>query len=262
MDRLLLVASTFCFLFGLAYTVRALGARAFRSSPLNFAAILGGFGFQTAFLVVRGEAVQRCPLTTLPDVLVFLSWSIVVFYLLIGSSYRLSLLGAFTSPIVFFFQMTALFLPVRAGEGVELPVSFWLELHAALSVVAYGAFALAFVAGIMYLVQERQLKTHHIRSIFYNLPPIHDLATANRRLIFVGFTLFTVGLFAGILNGPAHIPLLWFVSLGVWMLYAGILTAIHWHRISPKRVAILSVSAFSLMLITLWSIQLAPGKGL
>jgi len=29
-----------------------------------------------------------------------------------------------------------------------------------MSLVAYGAFALACIAGVMYLVQERQLKTH------------------------------------------------------------------------------------------------------
>ena len=30
------------------------------------------------------------------------------------------------------------------------------------------------------------------------------------------------------------------------------------HRISPRLVAVLSVSAFSVMLLTLWGIQLVP----
>jgi ABC-type uncharacterized transport system permease subunit len=34
----------------------------------------------------------------------------------------------------------------------------WLELHASISLIAYGAFALACIAGVMYLVQERQIK--------------------------------------------------------------------------------------------------------
>jgi len=72
---------------------------------------------------------------------------------------------------------------------VNAPVNGWLELHAAISMVAYGAFALAGVAGVMYLAQERQLKTHHIRSIFYHMPPIRDLAVANGRLILTGFAL-------------------------------------------------------------------------
>ena len=85
--------------------------------------------------------------------------------------------------------------------AAELAPNAWLELHAAISIVAYGAFALAGVAGVMYLAQERQLKTHHLHSIFYHLPPIRDLAVANSRLVYTGFALLTVGLFAGFAMG-------------------------------------------------------------
>ena len=49
MDRLLLVISTFCFLFGFGYTMHALGARTYRRSRLNMVMMLTGFLFQTAF---------------------------------------------------------------------------------------------------------------------------------------------------------------------------------------------------------------------
>jgi ABC-type uncharacterized transport system permease subunit len=140
------------------------------------------------------------------------------------------------------------------------PVNPWLELHAALSVVSYGAFALACVAGLMYLLQERQLKSHHIHSIFYRLPPIHDLAIANSRLILTGFSLFTIGIASGLMHGVAHSHLLWAISVGVWLVYGAILVAVLWHRISPRKVALLSVSAFSVMLLTLWAIQLVPAQ--
>jgi ABC-type uncharacterized transport system permease subunit len=260
MDRLLLAISTFCFLCGFAYTMYAFGARTYRPPRFNFIAHLLGFLCQTGFLYLRGQAVGRCPLTTLFDVLVFVCWSMVMFYLLIGPPYRLSLLGAFTSPLVLILQVIALLLPASADRIATGPVNPWLELHAALSVLSYGAFALACVAGVMYLAQERQLKTHHIQSIFYHLPPIHDLAVANRRLILAGFCLFTVGMLSGILHGTAHIHLLRIISVAIWMLYGAILAAVLWHRISPRRVALLSVSAFSVMLLTLWAIQLVPAQ--
>jgi ABC-type uncharacterized transport system permease subunit len=133
-------------------------------------------------------------------------------------------------------------------------------------VVSYGAFALACIAGILYLAQERQLKTHHLRSIFFYLPPIHDLAVANSRLIVVGFCLFTVGLLAaimrtGFLGGAAgHVHVLLYVSYGIWALYGAILGATVWQRISAHRVALLSVSAFGVMLLTLWAMQLSPSR--
>src|SRR2546428_13051454 len=49
MERGLLLASTFCFLLGLAYTMYALGARHFRPSPFNLTAIFSGFVLQSAF---------------------------------------------------------------------------------------------------------------------------------------------------------------------------------------------------------------------
>jgi ABC-type uncharacterized transport system permease subunit len=260
MERLLLPLSTICFLFGFAYTMYALGARVYRPSRLNLFAILTGFLFQTAFLTLRGQELQRCPLTNLFEVLIFLCWSMVIFYLLIGSAYRLSLLGAFTSPLVFVIQLIALLLPATPPVLGRPPASAWLELHAALSVVSYGAFALACVAGVMYLAQERQLKTHHIHSVFYHLPSIRDLAVANRRLIFAGFGLFTVGLLAGWMHGAAHVPLLRIVSVLIWLLYGFVLVATLWHRISPKRVALLSIIAFCVVLLTLLGIQLVPGK--
>jgi ABC-type uncharacterized transport system permease subunit len=256
MDRLLLVISTFCFLFGFAYTMHALGARVYRHSRLNFFAILSGFLCQTAFLYLRGQADGRCPLTSLFEVLIFLSWAMVLFYLLIGPTYRLSLLGAFTSPLVFVFQVLALLLLNDAPAPAKIAPNRWLEMHAALSVVAYGAFALACVAGVMYLTQERQLKSHHIHSIFYHLPPIHDLAVANHRLILTGFGLLTAGLLAGfaIGNVGAHaVKITW--SAGVWLLYGFILAAGLRHRISPRRVAWLSVAAFSLVLLTLGGLR-------
>lgn len=256
MDRLLLVISTFCFLFGFGYTVRALGARAFKASRLNFFAMLTGFGCQTAFLYLRGQQVGRCPLTSLFEVLIFLSWALVLFYLLIGPAYRLSLLGAFTSPLAFGLQLVALLALKDAPARVNLPVDPWMELHAAVSILAYGAFALAGVAGVMYLAQERQLKTHHIHSIFFHLPPIRDLAVANGRLIFTGFVLLAVGIGAGFMvgNWESHASkVAW--SLGVWLLYGAIFFLSKGHRLSPRRVAWLSVAAFSVALVTLSGIS-------
>ena len=80
---------------------------------------------------------------------------------------------------------------------VRFPANSWLEFHASMSMIAYGAFALACVAGVMYLVQERQLKTQQIHSIFYHLPPLTDLFAAITRLLWLGFALYTAGSSAG-----------------------------------------------------------------
>jgi ABC-type uncharacterized transport system permease subunit len=262
MDRLLLIAASFFFLFGFALSMHALGARVYHPSRVNFFSILGGFLCQTTFLYLRGERIGRCPLTNLFEVLTFLSWALVLFYLFIGPTYRLSLLGLFTSPLALLLQIGALLFPsLDPHVTVRTAPNAWLELHAAVSIMAYGAFALAGIAGIMYLVQERQLKTHHLTSIFHALPPIRDLAIANRRLILCGFVLLTIGIGAGfgIASFQSHfIKIAW--STGVWLLYAFILSAEWWHRLSPRRGAWLSVGALAIVLSTLWGITFLAEK--
>ena len=99
-------------------------------------------------------------------------------------------MGAFTAPLVFALQTFALAAPIDVPHRSHLPANPWLEFHASISMIAYGAFALACVAGVMYLVQERQLKTHQIHSIFFRLPPLTNLFAAITRLLWLVSPLF------------------------------------------------------------------------
>ncbi len=254
MDRYLLIASTVCFLVAIAHTVIELRGGIFRPMRFNFVAVGVGFIFQTAFLSVRGHAVGRCPITNLFEVIIFVAWSVALFYMVVGPAYRLSLMGAFTAPLVVTLQLIALLLPIDHPQRAKLPPNSWLEFHASISLVAYGAFALACIAGLMYLVQERQLKTHQLHSIFYHLPPLRELFAAITGLLWWGFGLYTLGLISGFFVGE---PLPWaqvICAIGVWILYGLILQGRYLHWFAPKRVAALCVLGFSVALTLLWGI--------
>src|SRR6266446_7702289 len=111
MDRELLVVATLCFFFAMVRTAVAIRARNYRPHGFNFFAIALGFVFQSAFLSIRGHALGRCPITNLFEVFIFLAWSLALIYLLIGPAYRLSLMGAFTAPLVLLIQSFALLAP-------------------------------------------------------------------------------------------------------------------------------------------------------
>lgn len=226
----------------------------FRPDRFSFVAIGLGFLFQTAFLSVRGHALGRCPLTNFFEVLIFMAWSIALIYLLIGPVYRLSLMGAFTAPLVALIHIFALVMPIDVRHAPKLPPNSWLEFHASMSIIAYGAFGLACIAAVMYLVQERQLKTHQLRSIFYHLPPLTDLFVAITRLLWLGFVLYTVGIASGFLAGRPLPRLQITAAIAVWVLYAAILQGRHF-RLAPKRVAALCIIGFSVALTLLWGIS-------
>jgi ABC-type uncharacterized transport system permease subunit len=263
-DRQFLILSTICFLAAVIRTVVLLRGKRFHGGSFNFLAIGLGFIFQTAFLSIRGHALGRCPLTNLFEVFIFLAWSVALIYLLVGPVYRLSLMGAFTAPLVVVLQTFALLSPFDREPLVKTPADPWLEFHASISLVAYGAFALACIAGVMYLVQERQLKTRQLRSIFYYLPPLQDLFAAMTRLLWCGFALYTLGLLTGFfVSAGAGLPVVQVIcAIAVWLLYAAILQGRHLRRLAPKWVAALCIVGFSAALSLLWGItftaQMSP----
>jgi len=249
-----LVISTLWFFLGMVRTALAVRARTYRATGFNFYSIALGFIFQTAFLTVRGHALGRCPLTNLFEVFIFLAWSVSLIYLLVGPAYRLSLMGAFTAPLVFGLQTFALVAPIDRTQVSNVVPSPWLEVHASVSLIAYGAFALACVAGVMYLLQDRQLKRRQLNSMFFHFPPLTDLFAAITRLLWLGFALLTLGILAGFLIGSPlpYVKIAW--SIAVWVLYAAILLARHLGRTAPRRIAALCVIAFSAALTLLWGI--------
>ena len=253
-DRYIIVAATLCFLAAVVRTAVLIGAGNFRPGRFNFLAIVAGFAFQTAFLSVRGHALGRCPLTNLFEVFVFLAWSVALIYLLVGPVYRLSLMGAFTAPVVFFIQTVALLAPVDVRHPGKMPANPWLEFHASMSMIAYGAFALACIAGVMYLIQDRQLKTRRLRSIFFHLPPLSDLFIAITRLLWWGLGLYTLGLVSGFFIGQPLPRVQVFCSFAVWVLYAAILQGRYLRRLAPKAVAALCIIGFTAALTLLWGI--------
>ena len=102
------------------------------------------FVIQLMALGLRGEMRGGCPLSDTGEILAYLSWSLVLFYLLVGPAYRLSLLGLFTAPVVVIFHLIALIPGVMKPQPEHVDsTEAWLEAHAALSVLSFGSLALA-----------------------------------------------------------------------------------------------------------------------
>jgi ABC-type uncharacterized transport system permease subunit len=249
MDRWFLIAATV--LAGLAGLRGLLVLQHGRRSRWTVFWMLGVLGCQIGYLAIRGEMRGACPLRSIGEISVFLAWSLTLFYLLVGPVYRISLLGVFTAPVVFLFQGFAL-LPGRLAANPEkvLNTSFWGETHSAVSVLAYGALALAAVAGVMFLVLDYQLKEHHLKSgLFKNLPPVRELLVSLERLLWLGTVLLTAGLIAGLLmplgkNAMAHL----IAALVVWVGYVVLMVTKRVRGLTGRRFAMGAVAFFVLSL--------------
>ncbi len=256
MDDLYLITSTIFFLVGFILAVVALRSGGGHAGGLNIGIAVSGLVFQSLFLYERGELHGRCPITNGAEVLVFISWSIVIMYLVLGKAFRLSLLGVFSMPIVFLFQTLAVVYLLVSDPGARPTekVDPWLEMHAAMSLLAYGAYGLAFVAGIMYLVQDRQIKSHHPGRLFHSLPPIRYLNDALFRLLIIGSLLLTVGIVSAFFMEQFPSALHLTVSGAVWIVYFVILAVHLARRFAPKVLSLSAIGAFVFAVATLTAI--------
>ena len=259
MDRLFLAISCAFFLAGFLYTALALTSGRYRQTRWNLCSIAGGFVFLTAFLYTRGQIHGRCPISNLSEILIFLGWAMAIIYFLFGSTYRLSLLGLFTSPLVFLLQLPGLISPfdreAALAKAATRTVEPWTELHVSVSLLAYSAFAMACVAGVMFLVQEHQIQKQRLNALFYNLPPINTLTKTILRLLGLGLVLLLVGIVSayeipGGTGGHSITPL--YVILAAYSLLLGISLT---RGIPPRRLATLTILTFAFPVISLWLVS-------
>ncbi len=255
-DRTLHAIACLFYMAASAQALWSMGARQWRANAWNARLILGGFAFHTAFLSTRGHAIGHCPISNFFEILALLSWAIVLSYLLLGSIFRLSLLGIFTAPLVLLLNFVAAIFPWMDNQKQISKIDYWVEMHAGLTILAFGIFGLASMAAALYLVIDRSLKHRANPEILHSLPPLHELDMIGLRVGWLAFALFSMGILAGLwaMNLlPESVKLIWAGT--VWCLYAAILAARQLQKISPIRHATLSIASFLFVLITFWGIH-------
>ena len=130
-----------------------------------------------------------------------------------------------------------------------------IPLHAAVLFVSYAAFFAAVVTGLGFLAQERRIKRKDPAVLRAGAIPLELLDRVNLWCVVAGFTLFTFGTAQGCLLacgewGAGFTPELKVWSGVIWVAYACVL----WLRLTAglrgRRVILLSVMSFLLVVFT------------
>ncbi|MGH8020161.1 MAG: cytochrome C assembly family protein [Opitutaceae bacterium] len=170
-----------------------------RSRGLMLALVVAGAAFQTTGLYLRGLEAGGCPVRNIFEVVQFVIWSATILYLVVGTAFRVSLLGYFTSGLAVVLSIVSLSIPgwdVATRPPVFSGVA-WIEVHASLGLFAYGAFGTLALTSLMFLLQTFSLKHKHVRGLFAFLPSIVALEQINYRLLLTGLVVLTVSIVAG-----------------------------------------------------------------
>ena len=231
-------------------------------------ALATGFLLHTGALVADWIIDGHYPLFFLRETLSFLAWTLVASYLLILYRYRARALGTFILPLVSFLVFIAAVMH-SGTAGPTNPVAVrdtWLfPVHTTLLLFAYAAFFVVFIASVMYLLQERELKLKTFGAIFHRLPSlttVNEIATSSAA---IGLTLLTVGIATGMLWASSRDGRLWhndpkeiFAAL-TWLLYVSLIVYRSSAGWRGRRAAWIGVAGFALVLCTFFGARMMGG---
>lgn len=100
-------------------------------------------------------------------------------------------------PIVTALLVGALALQIRPAGHVMAFRGWWLAFHVVLGFIGYVGLAIAFAAGLLYLVQFRELKGKRFGRVFRFFPSLATLDRLGRLALQVGFPSLTLNLVLG-----------------------------------------------------------------
>ena len=220
---------------------------------IAFAIQAFGFVLHTAAIICRGIGAGRLPLTNQYEFATSFAWGLCLLGLVFMLRFRFHVMGAFISPVTFLMIGYAAMQSKEVRELMPALRSNWLGFHVSTAIIAYGAFGVSFVIGIIFLLRDR-LKVQGF--LDQHIPDKEKLDLIEYRsvalgILFLSFTIITGAIWAERAWGsywswdPKET---W--SLVTWIIYAVYLHLRIRRGYKGKSAAIFAVIGFVCVLFT------------
>ena len=149
-------------------------------SYIKFASLATWAGLlaNTAAVAHRWYEAWHPPFASVYEMLLSFVWTLAALTLVAEKLYGVKVIGTVTMPVAIVGVVLMQLLPSEVRPLVPALQSTWLHVHVTLAMLAYAACALSFALAMMFLIQDK-VKTE---------------------LFLVGTSLFSVGIYAGVLT--------------------------------------------------------------
>lgn len=213
-----------------------------------------------AFTATHGEL----PLVGLSPSLATLGFLIGVFLLITVAASESRPVGLVLVPLITVLVAIALLLGMHPA-GTDLAFrGVWFAFHVLAALIGYACLTIACAAGLLYLLQFRELKHKRLGRIFRYFPSLATLDNIARWSLVVGFPSLTLALLLGwawttrFQNSfaPDNPQVIWGVV--TWFAYTAIIAARATGSASrERRGAIASVLAFGLVVLVYLALRMS-----
>jgi ABC-type uncharacterized transport system permease subunit len=209
------------------------------------------------YFIARFVDAGTEPLQNMFEVVCLSALFISLIYFVATRVKKLPSLGGFAFPAIAVIFLVDLLLASSATNGADAPLSNPLLIaHVVLVILAYGAFFIATLAAVMFLMQERMLKRHKDPTVMRNFPPLESLRRLVNACILVGLPVLTVAFALGFAaftaedwDGLARNPKI-ISALVLWLVMLGIVVGRRAGWLHGRRHLYMVLLGFALVLVT------------
>lgn len=209
-------------------------------------------------LLLSGLAEQRHPSTSTFESYNFLALLLLIIYFVAEYKFKIRMLGTFFPPFALFFNFLSFVMPNTSFqvEGVYSQTLF--SIHTAFALLGEASFALSFVASVMYIIQEKNLRAKKFRGLFFRLSSLSTLEKTASFSLLVGFPFLTVGVLLGFLLAADKLGGNWFFdpkiiwTMATWIVYSFLFMNRVSGHLRGKKFALFLIIGFLLVIICYW----------
>lgn len=198
MDHLFPILTTLAYLASFILYVRFLGAGNKLTGRLGTLLLGVGLVLHYFALLERSRGLHTVPYHDLYGSMSLFGWLLALTYLGLELYHRQRSVGALVLPFILVFFLAAQFAPAdRLSPPDAHGPTF--AFHVTLNILAYSAFALSFVLSLMFLIEERLLRSHKLGGVVWRLPPLELLERMSQSSVLVGLVSISIGMSFGFL---------------------------------------------------------------
>jgi len=181
--------------------------------------------------------------------------------------FRLNLLGSFAAGVASLGGALSLLFPTLDSpywekEGYDgLFSNHWVELHASVAIFSYGIFGLLATVSVMYLIQQKALRTKRSGSLAPFLPSIQQLETAGSRLLLIGSVFLTSSIVVGSLDWTRPTGSVSYakvvITIALWLAYCSLWYLHFRQKLFGKKFAKTCIILFAVAILSLGVVRSA-----
>ena len=250
---------------GILLTLPSLARRRPSLPPAALGALGLGLWLHAAAFAASVAATHRVPVADVRSALSFFAFLVTVAFFFAYVRYRIAALGIFMLPLVFVLTFVS---ALRPEDSFRSPAfrGGWLLVHIATIFLGYTGFFLTFVAAVMYLIQERDLKSKRPRAFYYRLPSLDVCDELYYRSLVFGLPFLSVGILTGFVwasqtwKGPWELDPKILASLVTWLIYLTLFSTRLSGSWRGRRAAYVAIVGFAAVMVTFLGVSLLSGQ--